>query len=311
MNIVMIMDGVDTIVAETDTTLGLMLAAQERGHLAWHCRIPDVSLVGGAVRATAHPISADDAVEPPVTLGDARDLDLRDVGAVLVRTDPPFDAAYLHLTLLLDHLDRTTVVVNSPSGLRAANEKLYATHFRDVTPMTIVTADADRLMAFAVAQGGAVLKPIDGHGGRGVMAVRPGDDNAASIIDTLTKRSTVAVVAQRFLDGVRDGDKRILLLDGEPLGALLRRPTEADFRANICVGGTVEAVDLDDADRRVIGRLAPSLRAEGLHFVGLDVIDGQLTEVNVTSPTGLRQMVRMTGTRPDLDVITWLERHAI
>jgi len=142
------------------------------------------------------------------------------------------------------------------------------------------------------------------------MLLRPDDANAASVIDTATKRGRVPVMAQRFLEGVADGDKRILLLDGEPLGAIMRHPSEADFRANLCVGGQSAAVDIDDADQRIIDRIAPALRADGLVFVGIDVIDGHLTEVNVTSPTGLRDLTRLTDSRPDLEVIAWLERAA-
>ena len=230
---------------------------------------------------------------------------------MLIRTDPPFDSAYLHLTLLLDYLVDQTLVVNAPRGLRDANEKLYAYRFPTVTPDTIVTADPAQLTEFAQTHGAAVLKPIAGHGGRGVMTIRPGDPNGASIIDTLTERGRVPVVAQRFLENVAAGDKRILLLDGEPLGAILRIPTAADFRANICVGGTTVVSEIDDADRRIIEAVAPSLQADGLMFVGLDVVDGYLTEVNVTSPTGIRQLASLSGTRPDLDVIRWLERRVL
>ncbi|HYD09367.1 MAG TPA: glutathione synthase, partial [Acidimicrobiales bacterium] len=257
------------------------------------------------VRAMAAPI------EPEATfvVGERRELDLTEVDVVLVRTDPPFDRAYLHLTLVLDLLDGITPVINAPRGLRDANEKLYALRFPSVTPPTMVAADVERLRAFAVEQGAAVVKPIDGHGGRGVLVVRPDDDNAPAILDAATDRGRTPVVAQRYLPGVRDGDKRILLLDGEPLGgAVLRLPAAEDFRANICVGGTVEVVDLDDADRRIIDAVAPSLRADGLVFVGLDVVADMLTEVNVTSPTGLRQLTDLGGGRPDLDVIRWLEQ---
>ncbi len=309
MDIVVVMDGPETVVADSDTSLALILGAQARGHRVWHCGAGDVEF-DGRVWAAARPAVADEQATPPLQLGERERIDLGSVNAVLIRTDPPFDDAYLHLTLLLDLLAGSTLVVNSPRGLRDANEKLYACRFPDLTPPTIVSADAERLLDFARAHGAAVLKPIGGHGGRGVMAVRPDDDNAPSIIDTLTTRGRVPVVAQRFLENVTAGDKRILLLDGDPLGAILRIPTRADFRANICVGGTTMATELDDDDRRIIERLAPSLRADGLFFVGLDVVDGHLTEVNVTSPTGIRQMAALGGGEPHVDVIRWLERHA-
>ena len=308
VDVVVIMNGPETVDADTDTSFGLILAASERGHRVFHCEVADVELADGRVWTRARPALADETADPVLSLGAALMLDLGAVDVVLVRTDPPFDLAYLHLTLLLDHLAGTTLVVNAPGGLRDANEKLYATRFPDLIPPTIVTADIDHILTFSRDQGAAVIKPIDGHGGRGVMVVRAGDDNAPSIVDTLTRRGTVAVLAQRFLEGIAAGDKRILLLDGELLGGVLRLPTDEDFRANICVGGTVTAAEIDDADRRIVARIAPSLRGDGLSFVGIDVIDGYLSEVNVTSPTGLRQLGQLSGTRPDLEVIAWLER---
>lgn len=308
MDVVVVMDGPETVTSATDTSFGLIVAAVERGHRCWHCGPPDLSVVDGSVRARVRGVRPDASASDPLGLGRATELDLAGVDAILIRPDPPFDEAYLHLTLVLDLVADTTLVVNSPRGLRDANEKLYALRFPEVTPPTVVTSDRDRLLAFAAEHDGAVVKPLDGHGGRSVLVVRPGDENAASILDTVTARGTVPVIAQRYLPGVRNGDKRILLLDGEPLGAILRRPTGDDFRANICVGGAVEAAELDDGDRRIIDAMASALRADGLHLVGIDVVDGQLTEVNVTSPTGLRQLCELSGTRPDLDVIRWLEQ---
>ena len=293
MDVVFVMDGPETVNAGTDTSFGLMLAAEGLGHRVWHCGDRDVGLIGGRVVATVRPASLADESTEPVRLGPPQEMSLHDTSAVFVRRDPPFDLDYLNLTQLLDLAADDTAVVNAPAGLRTANEKLYITRFPDLIPPTIVTADPERLLAFARAQGAAVIKPIDGHGGRGVLIVRPDDPNAPSIVDTQTRRGQQPVMAQAFLDAVTDGDKRILLWDGAPLGAILRRPTDQDFRANICVGGQVEAADIDDADRRIIDALAPALRADGLRFVGLDVIDGWLTEINVTSPTGLRELARL------------------
>lgn len=308
LDLVVVMDGPDTVAAETDTSFALICAARERGHRTWHCDAADVEWFDRSVTARVRRAEpALDAV-PCLRLGEQRRLDLSAVDAVLVRTDPPFDATYLHLTLLLDLVADRTLVINAPRGLRDANEKLYACRFPDVTPPTIVTSDPETLLAFAGTQGAAVLKPISGHGGRGVMALRPADDNAPSIVDTLTDRGRTVVMAQRFLENVIAGDKRILLLDGEPLGAVLRVPTDDDFRANICVGGSTVASGIDATDRRIIDAIAPALRADGLYFVGLDVVDGHLTEVNVTSPTGIKQIAALSGTRPDLEVIRWIER---
>ena len=308
MNIVVVMDGPETVDPTTDTSFGLMLAAQQRDHVVRHCTASDLEWIDGRPRARARRVHADEDAAVPLRLGDVEDVDLTAVDVVLIRTDPPFDASYLHMTLLLDHLAGQTLVVNAPQGLRDANEKLYAHRFNDLVPPTIVTSDAARIVAFTRTHGTAVAKPIEGHGGRGVMALRADDSNLPSIIDTLTLRGRTPVLVQRYLDVATTGDKRILLLDGDPLGAIQRFPTDDDFRANICVGGRVAACDLDDDDRRIVDRLRPALRADGLHFVGIDVIDGHLSEVNVTSPTGIRQLGALTGTRPDIEVIRWLER---
>jgi len=308
MNIVVVMDGPETVDPETDTSFGLMLAAQAREHVVWHCTATAIEWIDGRPRARARRAHADEHATEALRLGEPVDIDLTTVDVVLIRTDPPFDAAYLRMTLLLDHLAGQTLVVNAPRGLRDANEKLYAHRFNDLVPPTIVTSDAERIVAFVATHGAAVAKPIEGHGGRGVMALRANDSNLPSIIDTLTLRGRTQVLVQRYLDVAATGDKRILLLDGEPLGAIQRFPTHDDFRANICVGGRVTACELDDDDRRIIDRLRPSLRADGLYFVGIDVIDGHLSEVNVTSPTGIRQLGALTGSRPDNEVIRWLER---
>lgn len=305
-DIVVVMDGPETVNPLTDTSFGLIAAASERGHRCWHCGAADLSVVDGAVIARARRADPNSGAADPLGLGTPTDLALGDVDIVLIRPDPPFDDRYVHLTLMLELVVDDTLVVNSPAGIRSANEKLYALRFAAVTPPTIVTADRERLLSFAAEQGAAVVKPIDGHGGRSVLVVRPGDENANSILDTVTARGAKPVVAQRYLPGVRNGDKRILLFDGEPLGAILRRPAGADFRANICVGGEVDVADLDAADDRIIAALGPALRADGLVFVGIDVIDGLLIEVNVTSPTGLRQLCDLSGVRHDLAVIDQL-----
>ncbi len=307
MDVVVVMDGPETVDPVTDTSFGLVAAAVERGHRCWHCGPADLSFDAGTVVAAVRRMHPDASATDPLGLGEHGVLDLAGADVVLVRLDPPFDARYLHLTLLLDLVAERTLVVNTPRALRDANEKLYTLRFPDLIPPTVVTAERGRLLDFARDCGAAVLKPIDGHGGRGVLVVRPGDENADSIIDSLTVRGSRPVLAQRYLPGVRRGDKRILLLDGEPLGAILRRPSGDDFRANICVGATVEATDLDDDDRRIAAAMAPALRADGLAFVGIDIVDARLTEVNVTSPTGLRQLGALTGGRPDLTVVRWLE----
>ncbi|WP_413806386.1 glutathione synthase [Streptomyces sp. OE57] len=303
MVIVVVMGRVTGLREDRDTSLALMRAAASRGHEVWHCRPGALSLVDGRLRATGRPVRFTPAPEPgPVAV-----LDLHTVDAVLVRSDPPFDSAYLAATLLLERLRGDTLVLNDPRGLREANEKLYACHFPACMPPTLVTADREQLLDFAVAQRGAVLKPLFGHGGRGVVALMPGDRNAPALVEQATHRGERQVMAQAFLPEVSQGDKRILLLDGEPLGAILRRPAPGDFRANIGVGADVLACALDPADLRVIERIGPRLRADGLWLVGIDVIGGRLTEVNVTSPTGLVQLSDFSGVRHDLHVVRALE----
>jgi len=210
------------------------------------------------------------------------------------------------MTLLLEFARGSTLCVNDPRGLREANEKLYACRFPELMPPTVVAADPDVLRTFADDCGGAVVKPLDGHGGRGVVLLRAGDPDGHRLAAAATAGGRRQVMAQQFLPEVVDGDRRILLLDGELLGVLNRRPAPGEFRANIGLGASVEVVTPDAADRRVIEALAPSLRADGLWFVGIDVIGGRLSEVNVTSPTGLRQLTRLSGGRPDLAVVDWL-----
>jgi glutathione synthase len=247
-----------------------------------------------------------------VTLdGTFQDLSVADVGAVLIRKDPPFDQAYLHTTLMLEHARGKTLLVNDPRGLRDANEKLYALNFPEFVPRTIVSADRDQLLAFATGVGGkAVIKPLDGAGGYGVLALSTGDHNARAIIDMLTHEGRQLAIAQEYLPAVRKGDKRVLLLDGEPLGAILRIPRPDDLRSNIHVGGDVAPAELTKAELAMVKAMAPRLKADGLVFVGLDVIGERLTEVNVTSPTGIQQLGRFTQTHPEEKVIAWIEAHA-
>ncbi|WP_171168132.1 glutathione synthase [Streptomyces sp. I05A-00742] len=288
---------------EHSATVAMMRAAAEREHSIWHCLVRDLSLIHGRVRAAARPVIFDGG--RPV-LGARAELDLHRATGVLVRVDPPYDI--LTTTLVLEHLRGDSVLINDPRGLREANEKLYACRFPDLMPATVVSADPERLLAFAAEQPhGAVLKPLCDFKGRGILAVNSGDPNARSIAEITTAQGSRLAMAQAFLPEVAEGDKRILLLDGQPLGGFLRRPADGDFRANMAVGGTVHATDLDERDLLIVNRIAPSLRADGLHLVGIDVIGGRLTEVNVTSMAGLPQLNELTGGRHDLRIIQWLE----
>jgi glutathione synthase len=238
-------------------------------------------------------------------------IDLAQVDAVLIRKDPPFDDAYAYATQLLELLRGKTLVVNDPRGLRDANEKLYALHFGAWMPPTIVTSDRERIHAFVAEVGGhAIIKPLDGMGGFSVLGLKRGDGNARAIVDLLTHEGSRLAMVQAFVPQVAEGDKRVLLLDGEPLGAILRVPTGGDHRANIHVGGNVVPTELSARERELVEDIAPRLRQDGLYFVGLDLIGQRLTEVNVTSPTGIRELSEFTGKRESDRVIRWVEGRA-
>jgi len=309
VDILVVMDTLEGCDPDGDTSIGLMAAALVRGHRVACCTAADLSLVDGEVRARARPVGI--SASTVVVTGPTLDLGLDATDVVLVRTDPPVDADYLAMTLLLEFARDATLVVNDPRGLREANEKLYACRFPELMPPTVVTAAAASLLAFADRHDGAVLKPLDGHGGAGVVRLAAGDPDGPALVAAATGDGTRPVMAQQFLPGVSDGDRRILLVGGEPLGSLNRRPAPGEFRSNIGLGASVEVVELDDRDRRIVDALAPSLRADGLWFVGIDVIDGHLSEVNVTSPTGLRQLARLSGDRPDLTLMARLEQRVV
>lgn len=312
MRIAFLMDPIENVLVDKDTTFALMLSAQARGHEVFTLGPREVFARDGSVFAALHRTRVRRAERPGhATVEPAVITDLREVDAVFIRTDPPFDAHYLYVTLLLEQLRGDVLLVNDPRGLRDANEKLYAMHFPEVTPRTLVACGEDEIRAFLSDIGTVgVIKPLDGAGGRGVMVLDPADKNFRSIIETLTDAGRRFAMVQEYLPAVRVGDKRVLLLDGEPLGAILRVPRADEARSNIHVGGSVVPVALDDDDRRIIAALAPRLRADGLHFVGLDVIGGRLTEVNVTSPTGIQELARFEGTDPEGKVIAWAEARA-
>lgn len=310
MHLVCVMDPPHTVQVDADTSFALMEAAQARGHRVDHCLMTDLFLHAGIAFARARAATMRREAGSPLTLGEPEDVCLRDVDAVLVRTDPPVDETYLWGTQLLETLRGETLVVNDPRGLRDANEKLYACHFPELMTDTLVTNDAARIQAFVVDVGGrAVIKPLSGAGGAGVMGLTLGDMNLHAIIEATTLSGKRMAMVQKYLPEVVRGDKRILLLDGQPLGAILRVPRNDDLRSNIHVGGTVVRAALDDADRMIIAGMVERLRADGLYFVGLDVIGGKLTEVNVTSPTGIQQMARLDGVDYAARVLGWIEEH--
>jgi glutathione synthase len=310
MRFVYVMDPMDRILPDKDTTFAFQRAAQARGHAALHCLPRDLFLLNGEVHARVREVTVSDAV-PHVTWGSQYDVRLADCEAVLIRKDPPFDVAYLYATLLLERARSRTVLLNDPRGLRDANEKLYGQHFARHMPRTIVSAHRDQILAFVREVGGrGVIKPLYGAGGAGVLMLRLDDKNARAIIETVTQDGQHLAMVQEFLPAVEKGDKRVLLLDGEPLGAINRVAQADEFRSNIHVGGRVEPCEVTAEERKIIADIAPRLRADGLVFVGLDFIGGKITEVNVTSPTGIQELSRHVGKDVADKVIRWLEEKA-
>lgn len=307
MQILFIMDPAENMLPDKDTSFAFARAAQKRGHRCYHCLAEDLSARGAELSAVVRPLSVSD-VAPHVTLGSPEVVNLRDLSAVLIRKDPPFDTVYLHLTQQLDLVKEHTLVVNDPAGLRAANEKLYALSFEQWMPPTLVTRDRAAILEFTRSVGGrAVLKPLDGAGGSGVVTLSTGDKNARALTDILTHEGRSQAMVQAFQPEIERGDKRVLLLDGECIGAILRVPREDEFRANIHVGGSVVATQLTANEQKLVAALGPRLRQDGLFFVGLDLIAEKLIEVNVTSPTGIQELGRLTRTEPEARVIEWIE----
>jgi len=305
-----VMDTLDRVTPDKDTSFAFIEAAQARGHESLHCLPGDLGVRRGKAHGLVRGIRVSDTAPRIELVGEPREVSLADdVDAILIRKDPPFDQAYLYATLVLEHARGGPIIVNDPRGLRDANEKLYAMNFSEWTPTTLVASNRDAIFHFVEEVGGdAVIKPLDGAGGSGVMMLRKGDKNARAIVDMLTAEGQRLAMVQEFLPSVTVGDKRILLLDGEPLGAILRVPRGDDLRSNIHVGGSVVPTELTARELELCRALAPRLRADGLIFVGLDVIGERLTEVNVTSPTGIQELGRFTATKPAARVIEWIEK---
>lgn len=313
MRCLFIVDPLERLSLAGDTSYALMLEAAARGWDVWTCQIEHLGLEGNDAVADACPT----IVTPGTTPAEAFQAEARaarrlaDFDVVLMRKDPPVDVNYLHATWILDHARGKTLLVNDPRGLRELNEHLAVLHFPHLTPPTIVTRSTDRLRAFQEEQGGAiVVKPVDGYGGLGIFVVRDGDPNASSILETSTGAGTRWTLAQKFLPEAAQGDKRIILVDGEPIGAVLRVPAEAEARGNLHVGGRAVKTGIDERDAQIIREVAPFLKAHGQILVGLDVIGGMLTEVNITSPTGVRHVSRLDERNVAAPILDAFERLA-
>ena len=309
LSIGVVMDPVDKIDIDKDTTFVLMLEAQRRGHEIYFMELDDLFVRGGTVYSRYRRLQLARAT-PHYELADFATGALADFDSVWMRKDPPFDMKYFFATQLLSLIDqRKCFVMNDPKGLREANEKLYALRFPEQIPQTLVSSNMARLKAFMSELGGEmIVKPLDGCGGSGVFYLSEQDRNTNSILEAATDNGRRLVMGQRYLPEIRQGDKRIIVLNGEPLGAVLRVPLESETRGNIHVGGTCVKTEVTARDREICAALAPLLRADGLYFAGLDVIGSFLTEVNVTSPTGIQEVNALNGVCLETQVIDFVER---
>jgi len=299
------MDPLESINIDGDSTFVLMLEAQARGHALWHYEVRHLSLregrvgpdapIGDRVTAIARPVTVRRKSGDHFQAGDAARINLATMDVVLMRQDPPFDMAYISATHLLEHIQPRTLVVNDPAAVRNAPEKLLVTHFPDLMPPTLVSWDSDAIRAFRAEFRDIIVKPLFGNGGAGVFRIRPDDENLGALLEMHFARSREPLMIQRYEPAVRKGDKRIILVDGDPVGAINRVPAAGEARSNMHVGGRAEPVTLTPRDAEICRRIGPMLCEKGLIFVGIDVIGDYLTEINVTSPTGLQEIARFEG----------------
>jgi len=297
------MDHVATVSIAGDTTFALSLEAQRRGHELFHYTPDRLSLRGGKVSAWAEPMQVRDVKGEHFTLGEQQRLDLGDVDVVLLRQDPPFDMNYITTTHMLERIHPKTLVVNDPAWVRNSPEKIFVTEFPDLMPETLITKDPREVAAFRKEFGDIIVKPLYGNGGAGIFHLAEADRNLASLLEMFGQMFREPYIVQRYLKDVRKGDKRIILIDGEPVGAINRVPSETDSRSNMHVGGRAEATELTDREREICARIGPSLRERGFVLVGIDVIGDYMTEINVTSPTGVREVKKFGGA--DIAAIFW------
>lgn len=301
------MDPIEAVDINADSTFALALEAQNRGHAIAVYEPRHLSLKDGRAIAKLCPVTVRREAGNHVTRGrpEATDLSTQDV--VLLRQDPPFDMSYITTTHILDHVHPKTLVVNDPAHVRNAPEKLFANEFagdsRGLLPPTLISMDADEIKAFREEHKDIIIKPLYGNGGAGVFRLRPGDENLNSLLEIFREISREPVIAQTYLPEVRQGDKRIILVDGVAAGALNRVPAEGEARSNLHVGGTAVASDLTPRDREICEVIGPELKRRGLVFVGIDVIGSYLTEINVTSPTGIQEIKRFGGA--DIAALIW------
>ena len=297
------MDPIEKINIAGDSSFAMMLEAQARGHALFYYTPDTMAMRDGVVSALVSAVEVRDIKGDHATLQSAERTDLSTMDVILLRQDPPFDMAYITTTHLLERIHPKTLVVNNPASVRNAPEKILVTEFPDLMPATLITRDKAEIEAFRREHGDVVMKPLYGNGGAAVFKVSAKDPNFGSLYDLFSVTFREPWVIQRFLPKVVDGDKRIILVDGVALGAVNRVPSGDDIRSNMVRGGAAETTELSPRAREICERIGPTLREQGLIFVGIDVIDGHLTEINITSPTGLRAIKRLGG--PDLAAALW------
>jgi glutathione synthase len=297
------MDPIETVKITADSTFALALEAQARGHKLYYYNPSALTFRDGIVSAVVRPLQVQPVVGNHFALGEAFRYDLSDADVVLLRQDPPFDMGYITTTHLLERIHPKTLVVNDPREVRNAPEKLFVTQFKDLMPPTLITSDPSEIKAFRAEFRDIILKPLYGNGGAGVFRLKPDDENLGSLLEMFTAFYREPIMVQRYLPQVRQGDKRIILVDGEFAGALNRVPAAGEARSNMHVGGRPEAIKPTVRDLEICAAIGPELKARGLIFTGIDVIGDYLTEINVTSPTGIQEIKRFGG--PDGAAMIW------
>ena len=286
------MDPIESINIEGDSSFVMGLSAEARGHKLWHYHPRQLSLRNGKAVARARPMTLRRVKGDHFTLGDEEVIELASMDVILMRQDPPFDMSYITATHILETVHPKTLVVNDPASVRNAPEKLFVTHFPDLMPPTVITSDRQEILAFREQHKDIIVKPLFGNGGAGVFHIAPGDENLGALLELFTQLYREPIIVQRYLPEVRQGDKRIILIDGEAVGAINRVPAAGEARSNMHVGGRPEQVGLTARDQEICAAIGPALRSRGMIFVGIDVIGDYLTEINVTSPTGLQEINR-------------------
>ena len=289
------MDPIESVDIDADSSFALALEAQARGHAIYHYPPHTLSLTDGRLTARARPLAVRREKGAHFTLGAEERLDLGGMDVVLMRQDPPFDMAYITATHLLEHIHPETLVVNDPVEVRNAPEKLFVTHFGALMPPTLIAADRQRILEFRAEHKDIVINPLYGQGGVGVFHIGPEDDNLNALLELSTAFYREAIIVQRYIPEIRDGDKRIVLIDGEAAGAVARIPLAGEVRANFHTGGRAQKTNLSARDHEICEAIGPTLSERGLIFVGIDVIGDYLTEINVTSPTGIQEINRLNG----------------